>query len=555
MQRRNFIKLSGLSAAGLLITDYTKAGGKKDFTLTLPDQITILSENNSYQLTSSGKQSWNYKDVEVVLKITGDRIETCIQSVTTPLEEVTFTWKYAAPGEASILGDAWERTYGDIHWEKINETKKLPWYCIVTDNENTTCFGVKTGCRAFCSWKIGTTHLQLNFDIRNGGEGILLNGRQLHAADIVTTQNHSNENVFATVRRFCTVMCDNPRLMEKPVYGINDWYYTYGNTSAQKIFDLTAMMAEFIDDSSNLPFSVIDDGWAVKSPLQPGDCCWGDDYAVSNDKFGDMKKVADKIKTIGMRPGLWTRPLTASYNDKKNLLLPSIQGRNDPKSPVLDPTIPENTERIKNLWNTYHQWGFEMVKHDYTTYDLFGKWGFEMGDRMTAPGWHFSDNSRTNAEIILELYNNIREAAGMINLIGCNTISHLSAGIFELNRTGDDTSGREWPRTRKMGVNTLGFRMVQHETFYEADGDCVGLTTAVPWEKNKQWLQLLARSSAPLFISAQPEAIGEEQRKAIKESFHTAARQQPVAEPLDWLTHAQPSKWRLDGQTVNFNWD
>ena len=91
-------------------------------------------------------------------------------------------------------------------------------------------------------------------------------------------------------------------------------------------------------------------------------------------------------------------------------------------------------------------------------------------------------------------------------------MSHLSAGIFELNRIGDDTSGKEWARTRKMGVNTMGFRMVQHKTFYEADGDCVGLTTDVPWEKNKQWMQLLAKSSAPLFISAQPDAVGRTKR-------------------------------------------
>ena len=103
-----------------------------------------------------------------------------------------------------------------------------------------------------------------------------------------------------------------------------------------------------------------------------------------------------------------------------------------------------------------------------------------------------------------------------------------------------------------MGVNTLGFRMVQHETFYEADGDCVGLTKDVPWDKNKQWMQLLAKSSAPLFISAQPEAIGEEQKKFIKQSFDVAAKPQPIAEPLDWLTNPLPSKWRLDGQACRF---
>src|ERR1700712_5982046 len=113
-----------------------------------------------------------------------------------------------------------------------------------------------------------------------------------------------------------------------------------------------------------------------------------------------------------------------------------------------------------------------------------------MKDDITTPGWSFNDKSKTTAEVILNLYKSIREAADDLYVIGCNTLSHLSAGLFELNRIGDDTSGKEWERTRKMGVNTLGFRMVQHHNFYAADGDCVGLTNQVPWHKNKQWMHL-----------------------------------------------------------------
>jgi alpha-galactosidase len=145
--------------------------------------------------------------------------------------------------------------------------------------------------------------------------------------------------------------------------------------------------------------------------------------------------------------------------------------------------------------------------------------------------------------------------AGEMYLIGCNTMSHLSAGIFELNRIGDDTSGKEWARTRKMGVNTMAFRMPQHDHFYAVDGDCVGLTKNIAWSKNKQWMQLLAESSAPLFISAQPDAVGEEQRQFIKQSFAHAAKPQPVGEPLDWLSNQWPEKWKLNGREVDFDWN
>jgi len=67
-------------------------------------------------------------------------------------------------------------------------------------------------------------------------------------------------------------------------------------------------------------------------------------------------------------------------------------------------------------------------------------------------------------------------------------------------------------------------------------------------------MELLAKSSAPLFISAQPDAVGEEQKKFIKQSFAEAARVQSVAEPIDWLTNPFPTKWKLDGEVVEFDW-
>jgi alpha-galactosidase len=222
---------------------------------------------------------------------------------------------------------------------------------------------------------------------------------------------------------------------------------------------------------------------------------------------------------------------------------------------VLDPTIPENIERIKHNFDVYKQWGYDMVKHDFSTYDITGRWGFKMKDSITAPNWNFNDRSKTTAEIINDLYGAIRKAAGNdIYIIGCNTMSHLSAGVFELCRIGDDTSGKEWDRTRKMGVNTLAFRLPQHDSFYAVDGDCVGLTKDVPWNKNKQWLQLLAESGAPLFISAQPEALGAEQRAAVKQAFAQAAKVQPIGEPLNWMDNIQPTKWKLNNRIVEFNW-
>jgi alpha-galactosidase len=75
-------------------------------------------------------------------------------------------------------------------------------------------------------------------------------------------------------------------------------------------------------------------------------------------------------------------------------------------------------------------WGFELIKHDYTSFDLLDRWGSSMAADLTDAGWHFADRSRTTAEIALAPYRDIREAAGGAAIIGCNTFGQLSAGLL-----------------------------------------------------------------------------------------------------------------------------
>jgi alpha-galactosidase len=133
-------------------------------------------------------------------------------------------------------------------------------------------------------------------------------------------------------------------------------------------------------------------------------------------------------------------------------------------------------------------------------------------------------------------------------------VSHLSAGVFELCRTGDDTSGTDWARTRKMGVNTLAFRSAQHGNFYATDPDCVGVTKAIPWSFNRQWLDVVARSGTALFVSIAPDAIGTAERKDLRAALALAAKAQPVGEPLDWQATVWPTRWRFAGETATYDW-
>jgi alpha-galactosidase len=177
-----------------------------------------------------------------------------------------------------------------------------------------------------------------------------------------------------------------------------------------------------------------------------------------------------------------------------------------------------------------------------------------MGSELTSGGWSFSKRTKTTAEIILDFYKAIRAGAHDAIIIGCNTVGHLCAGLFEVQRTGDDTSGQDWERTRRMGINTLAFRAAQHDAFFQVDADCVGVTSLVPWDLNKNWLDLLSKSGTPLFASIEPNALGPQQKAALKEAFSIASQRQPLVEPLDWLDTTCPTDWRLGEKVVHYNW-
>jgi alpha-galactosidase len=287
---------------------------------------------------------------------------------------------------------------------------------------------------------------------------------------------------------------------------------------------------------------VIDDGWQKYNCDAP----W-----IPRDSFGNIAEMAEEIAALGAKPGIWVRPL-ADYHGETSLGKPEY--RLEREKECLDPTNPEVLGYIGEFIRDIVYSGYRLIKHDYTTRDIFGNWGCFCTQTLTKDGWAFYNRKITSAEAVKKLYSVIREAAGDAVVIGCNTISHLSAGIFELNRTGDDTSGFDWDRTRKFGVNTLAFRSIQHKSFYECDADCVGITGSIPWELNREWLRLLSMSGTPLFVSCKPGICNVEQLKEIEKAFAVASEQKDECIPLDWTYNAYPERFLINGKEEIFDW-
>ncbi len=481
-------------------------------------------------------------DAFVESVVNGNTMDMYLNATRDKVKFIELEWQFKSKDNIYVLGDAWERSYADLELKKLADNNRYtPWYFIATDKEHCYCFGVKTQPNAFISFTYGKNGIKALIDCRNGGCGVHLEGRRLHLATFVY-KKYDSADVCSCLHDYCKILCDNPVLPKEIVYGGNNWYYAYGKSSYDEIVRDAKVQSELAEGIENRPFEVIDDCWQINSCEGP----W-----IPNEKFGDMKKLADDIKKAGARPGIWVRLLhnrDSSITDEMRILRKDERKYLDPTHPAVQSYIRADIERIRS-------WGYELIKHDFTTADLFGNFGKDLEDTITkVEGWHFYDKTKTNAEIVLDLYRLIKEAAGDMLIIGCNTISHLCAGLVQLNRTGDDTSGREWERTKRMGVNTLAFRLAQNEAFYMCDADCVGiLDDYIPWEKNRQWLELLSYSNTPLFVSCS-DKLTAEQKKDLSQAYRTFQLRHEI-KPLDIFENRTPSEWEIDGGIRKFNWD
>lgn len=514
-----------------------------------PASASIAGDGFTNLLSCAGNV-WSGNGVTVTLADDG---WVSVSAPQKALSWLQLDWRQRWPSGTRCLADTWERAYGDLEWREIGTGERIsPWYFLLNADGRTDGYGVAVQPNALACWKVSSAGYSLKLDLRAGGVPVRLGGRTLRAVRIVRRKGVRGESAFQAGRAFCRLMCPVPRLPKEPFYGYNDWYCAYGRNTATNFLLDAAFVSDCAKGLANRPYVVLDDGWQRNSPpVVKVDSGYGP-WDSEGPKFGmDMRTFCGRVAAMGARPGIWYRPFRAWSELPAEWTL-----KDDPR--YLDPTVPAVRQRILSDVRRFRDWGFRLVKIDYLTYDICRVWGRAMGDVCIPDGTtNWRDCSRTTCEVMKDLYGAMREAAGDdVIIIGCNALNHLAAGLFELQRIGDDTSGREWNRTRDMGINAIGMRSIQDRTFFVVDADCCGLAArgAVPWDKNSQWLDLLARSGTALFVSWHRDLADTGFRAALSRAFRTAAVGAETGEPLDWLDAKHPAHWRFADGEASYVW-
>jgi len=450
-----------------------------------------------------------------------------------------------ASADWKVLARTGEGLQAKFAWHPVGAGMTVPWYVLLHDGTKNYGFGVKVRPRAMCAWRVSPGRLELLLDLRAGGRPVDLGSRTLEACEVVRCESAPYESAYATGRRLCTLMCPQPRLPKEPLLGFNDWYAAYGQNTATNFLADAAFVVSLCKGLPVRPYVVMDDGWQKFSPpevkrltgrFESGYGPW----EASSRTFGmDMKTFCTKIAALGAKPGLWYRPLC-------------MEGK------MCDPSDPAVINRICADIRRFRFWGFKFVKIDYLTADWCGHFkGIDDVGRLIRDTRAWKETKRTTAEIIGDLYRAMREAAGddMV-ILGCNAVNHLCAGLFEASRVGPDTSGKDWEQTKRNGVGAIAFKGIENGTFFAADPDCAGLAAdgAIPWEKNRQWIDLLSRSGMPFFISWRRTLANAEIREALADAFHRAAKPRQTAEAEDWFECSAPRRWKTADGYREYAW-
>ncbi len=268
-------------------------------------------------------------------------------------------------------------------------------------------------------------------------ESVFSPGFELKPGDTIKSNRFMiciSKNPYSSLETYSKVMgILNSGRVNSIINGWCSWFYTFDNVTEEEVI----RNAEFISRNLKkygLDYVQIDEGYQ----RYHGD--W-----EGNEKFPHgMKWLADKIKSYGLKPGLWIAPYVVSelteifqknpewfLKDSDGQLLrvgpwPSIDSdwakNENPKRYGLDVTHPEAAGWLYKLFDTAaNNWGYEMFKIDFVAWSLLS-------------AHHFFDRSVTPAQAYRKGMEIIRRAIGNEKHINDCGPGPVSVGLIDSMR-------------------------------------------------------------------------------------------------------------------------
>ncbi len=363
------------------------------------------------------------------------------------------------------------------------------------------------------------------------------------------------------------------RLKPQPT-GYCTWYSRpYGGAADEE--HLAELASFSATNLARFGFSVvqIDDGWQSgfkrSSPSSPKK-----DFRTHNPRGpypAGMKSTADRVKSLGLVPGLWFMPFAGTLGD------PFFDAHLDwfAKTPVgqpydtpwggacLDMTHPGARGYVRDLVSRIcRDWGYHYIKIDglwtgTATKQLYVNSGYKPDDLGEAV---LSDSTMTPVESFRSGLKLVREAAGEnVFILGCNAPQNMRSyggafGLVDAMRVGPDNSA-EWKSLLR--GPTFGTRhYFLHRRIWYNDPDPVYVRESMPVNQAQLICSWVALSGQLNLSSEWIPGLPPDRLDILK---RTMPSHQAVARPVDLFENDLPEIWTVTapGRTVVglFNWD
>ena len=260
-------------------------------------------------------------------------------------------------------------------------------------------------------------------------------------------------------------------------FGYCSWYYYGSGISADRMRQNIKVLA---DNREKLPvrYVQIDEGW------NDGWGTWN-----GNEKFGDMKAMADEITAQGFIPGIWIAPFGCRADaplvkEHPDWFVKNNKGENWQWafSLCLDFTNPEVREYMGGIFRRFSQeWGYRYIKMDIIAPTI-------------ASGIHFDPDATSLENYRLGLDTFRKNVTEDTFLLACTAPFGGAVGYVDGMRVSCDVFER-WESLRNV-FNAVLKRYYYHRNYYLIDGDC--LIIRKKENEDEEFFRLCTRSDSEI---------------------------------------------------------
>ncbi len=330
-----------------------------------------------------------------------------------------------------------------------------------------------------------------------------------------------------------------------PPSGWCTWYYYYNRINETEVKRNAAWLAENLKDYG-AEYVQIDDGWQGGN----GPAGWRDWTTVNRAHFPDgMAKLAADIKSLGLEPGLWLAPHGQSnpqfVSNHPNLFLLKPDGTTASDTWegkfLLDPTAPESSDYLKDLFEKLVGWGYDYFKIDGQPIVV---------DEYGAKKTFMKNPSDDAAGLYRKTLDSIRAAIGPDRyLLGCWGTPLEGAGIMNGSRTGGDVV-LGWGGFQVALRPTMEFYYLHNIVWY-SDPDVLLVRSPLTLDQARVWATLEGLTGQALMSSDRLPDLSEDRVELLRRVY-------PATDirPLDLFPSARNKRiWDLKVNHLNRAYD